>query len=242
MKKLLLTLFAVAAIVACQKDDSVIEPTGAMLEIGDVQIVENNYDTSEIFDLLRDADIAAEDGSSKDASSARTTLSNECVDGRESRDGDRLDVSLVQHVSGLHAVIRSENEIPLTGGAAAAFSLIKNGNTINILVGTTASGSFPTNSGMDFLFGIDSLLDISRVDQELFVLQANVAASDLGLDCSPIQGLYDVTPAPFPLNGWLATIKANVGTASFTGTSLNYAGTDEAAVRAAIEADIMNGN
>ena len=107
------------------------------------------------------------------------------------------------------------------------------------MVGNNAAGSFATNSGMDYLFGLDNLLDISRVDQELFVLQASITAASIGLDCSPIQGLYEITPAPFPLNGFLATILAN---ASFDGSSLNYAGTDRQAVIDAIEADILDGN
>ena len=239
MKKLLLTIFAIAALVACDKD------AYDMADATNINVIEaevQNIDASMVFDILREANgfsvkEALKSNSSHTARS--TTLSNDCADGRTDRTGDRLDVSLVPHASGLHAVIRSEDELPLTGSPAASFSLIKNGNTINILVGTTPSGSFPTNSGMDFLFGIADLLDISRVDNELFVLQANIAAADLGLDCSPIQGLYDLTPAPFPLNGWLATITDAAG---FTGNSANYAGTTEADVRAAIEADIMDGN
>ena len=242
MKKILLSLFAIATVfVACDKEAiDAQEPTAVELEEINVT-VQNEIDASIVFDLLRGADISSNDAPKGSASSDRT-LSSDCADGRSTRSGDRLDISLITHASGLHAVIRSEEEIPLTGSPDAAFSLIKNGNTINITVGTTAAGSFPSNAGLDGLFGIANLLDISRVDQELFVLQANIAAADLGLDCSPIQGLYEVTPAPFPLNGWLATIKANVGTASFTGSSFNYAGTDRASVEAAIEADILDGN
>ena len=239
MKKLLLTIFAIAAIVACEKDayenNDVANITPIEAEVQDI-------DASIVFDILREVDgfSVKEALKSNNSHTARsTTLSNDCADGRTSRSGDRLDVSLIPHASGLHAVIRSEEELPLTGSPAAAFSLIKNGNTINILVGTTAAGDFPTNAGMDALFDIADLLSISRVDQELFVLQANVPAADLGLDCSPIQGLYDLTPAPFPLNGFLATITDAAG---FTGNSANYAGTNEADVRAAIEADILDGN
>ena len=51
---------------------------------------------------------------------------------------------------------------------------------------------------------------------------------------------YTVTPAPFPLTGFLATLNSNAP--AFTGSAANYAGTTRESVETAIENDIRDGN
>ena len=58
-----------------------------------------------------------------------------------------------------------------------------------------------------------------------------------------LSGYYNVTPAPFPLTGFLATITNAAGVqADFGGSSPNFAGTNRDDVVREIESHIMDGN
>ena len=249
MKKLLLTLFAVAAIVACQKeDDSIaIQPDASM----DAQLVSG--ESSRTVDLLENLEgiLASAEGMSKQFNL------NELVPSSERNIGaDTLEISLHAYSGSDYLVIQGGDTDDICRDNAGVEDLGKIGfvktdaNNFNVVVylptGSVieASTGNSLSSGLNGLFTVASaagFTSISRVNLRLFPLEANISVPNAGIAC--VGSLYTVTAAPFPLNGWLATLNANADLSQFFGgSSLNYAGTDEAAVRAAIEADIMNGN
>ena len=121
-----------------------------------------------------------------------------------------------------------------------------------VKIGDSSGPTVATVPGIEFLFTLDiaqglrinaSTLDVEQATNTAGVYSFTDATS-YNFVCAAagpaVTTHYTVTNAPFPLTGFLATINPGAG-ANFTGSSANYAGTTEASVRAAIEADILDG-
>lgn len=71
----------------------------------------------------------------------------------------------------------------------------------------------------------------------------SIGLFNFGCTAASVSSFYTITPAPFPLNGFLATMVDNYATMTGWpgGTSANYAATTTPTLIQAIEADIRNG-
>ena len=260
MKKILFTLFAFAlVIVACEKDmdnnDSYnIEPIEAQVE---------NIDLSEVKDILNGLGFTGElqeRESSKGSSNltartnAESTAAN-CIDNRPSIPAGKTAVDfqyLPIDTSSGYFVTRGGGDTPLllnrpvvrfligsaTEDMQLQLFLFSNGSYGNAIPLGTSS----YNAVFAFLAG-DGYITIDRTDLYLDSLtgDAGVTPAAAGMACATINyaNYYEVIPAPFPLTGFLATMRSDAP--AFTGSSANYAGTTRAAVEAAIQGDINDG-
>ena len=251
MKKLFLTLFAVAAIVACQKE-AVESQEPLAIEIEEVN-VNMDIDTDLIIESITARFGAEGFEATKAPSSSRTTgPAVSCAE--DVRDGltiggftDYISYEITTVAAGNFGVVRNEEE-SLSSAFTPIVTLyfVNEGSNVSGIYVLQSDGSIDrvgefTSVGFNGLYsntaGINGLY-IENLNARFGYTSVGNAAS-AGLECVNTRAHYDVTPAPFPLNGFLATISSS---ASFTGSSLNFAGTDEAAVRRAIEADILDGN
>ena len=250
MKKLILSLFAIATVfVACNKEsiDSA-DPIAA--EIEDVQVGVTDVDIDALIERLSSFDTSSL--SSKGfASSARSTAP--CVaDARVAPTGASNYISYEVFLNGsdLRAVLRSEDSPALASFRALAtvFLVHTTGNDFNVVLNgnVVSSGS---SVGLIGLMRAPEFIAVENLNANgLYTGRGTTAAS--GLDCTaapaaswtsdaaglvwthPTHGSYTLSEAPFPLSGWLATT-SEVG-------HLNYAGTASNTVRIAIEANLEN--
>ena len=244
MKKLLYTLFAFAIIVACEKDmddnynvDS-ISPIEAQVSLSDSEIlgiVNSILDLGPIKGSTRgDADLTSKGA---DRISMHIFLDNgQFYSTYVSEDNDDLcGPSTATALASVH-LNRDEtnNDIYVTLGEAT--------NRLNTVPGDfSVLFSLPLN----ILLKLDSTNNYAVSGQGIFNAD-NVAtfadATTYAMTCSSgpvdVSTFYNVTPAPFPLTGFLATI---IDQGLFTGTSANYAGTTSSSVIEAIERDIRDG-
>ena len=124
-----------------------------------------------------------------------------------------------------------------SGGAADEYFIVANGTDLTGTVsGSVLSIPAGQSSGRIRVRARNSAGETSNIITVVLTVAAanTVTASDY----------YTITDAPFPLTGKLATMNSGYASAAGWpgGVSLNYAGTTEAAVVSAIEADIMNAN
>ena len=261
MKKILLTIFAITAIVACDKDayDQDVANINVLEQAEEINATVD-YDTSIVFDIINNIDGLTDAIHSKSEFkgnsnlTARTSTAADCHDNRPAATSgnSRLDVQFLPDASGNlgYSIIRGNDDIPLLlNRNFVRFSIPATGDISLELFVQGADGNFGAaiplgdigpEPGLSTLAGLPSFLDIDRVNNFFASQTPSVTETpaDAGIDCIGL--LYEVTPAPFPLNGFLATIIQGANLGGFSGSSANYAGTTEAAVRQAIENDIMN--
>ena len=245
MKKILLTLFTIASIIACQKDGIesvdpvVLEPLEEVNSNRSVDLLENlDGILSALEDISTQYDISSlPPSSSRNIGADTLEISLHAYSGSDYlviQGGDTDDIcrdnSGVEDLGKIGFVKTSETEFSI-------LVYLPNGSTVEASTGNSLS------AGLNALFTVASssgFTSISRVNLRLFPLESQISVPNAGIAC--IGSLYTMTAAPFPLNGWLATLNADADLSQFFGgSSLNYAGTDEAAVRAAIERDIRDG-
>ena len=261
MKKLLYTLFAFAIIVACEKDmDDNASYSVSPLE----EVSVDKVDTSLIFDILNGIDglsdsLSAESNFKGNSNlTARTSTSADCHDNRPAATSgnSRLDVQFLPDASGNlgYSIIRGNSDVDLLlNRNFVRFSIPATGDISLELFVQGADGNFGAaiplgdigpEPGLAIIAGLPDFLDIDRVNN-FFASQTPSVTEDAaaaGIACvslAPVTMHYNVTDAPFPLTGYLATI---VDASLFTGSSANYAGTTREAVVEAIERDIRDGN
>ena len=244
MKKILLTLFAVAAVfVACDKDGLDQEITNINVleqaeEIG--ASVEADLDVQGVIDELLNN--LSSFGNQKRGQANLT-----------SKTGDFVAVHIFT-ISGqtdrfLILADETNDDFCFPGSVATVFFDNVNGDGSQLNVEDTSgavSVSLTGDFSAFFAGGNNVLVRLNAnnkaADRGDFNAgnTATLSGTDFTFACGvDVSGFYTVTPAPFPLTGFLARINDD---ASFTGTSLNYAASTDAAVRAAIEGDIMDGN
>ena len=251
MKKILLTLFAVAAIfVACDKDglDQDITNINVLEQADEIGAsIENDLDVDGIVDeLLKNL---SSFGNQKRGQANLT-----------SKTGDFVAVHIFT-ISGqtdrfLILADETNDDFCFPGSVATVFFDNVNGDGSQLNVEDEAgvvSISLTGNFAAFFAGGNNVLVRLNAenkaADRGDFDAgnTATLSGTDFTFSCAmDFTSIYTVSPAPFPLTGFLARI---IDGANFTGSSLNYAAApgpagadDESLVRAAIEADIMDGN
>ena len=263
MKKLLYTLFAFALIVACEKDMD----DKPSYSVSPIEASVEELDLSAVKDILNDIGFTSElqnmplpkgyDSNLTARTSGESTAAN-CFDNRPDVPAGKtaFDIQYLPIDSSEgYLFLRGGGDIPLALNRPIVRFLIGGANEpIQLQLFLFVNGSFgsaiplgptPYNFGLTFI-AADGVISIDRTNLYLDSVTPSVTetSDDAGVTCgasTPVTSHYTVTPAPFPLSGFLATIISGEE-ANFTGSSANYAGTTEAAVRAAIEADIMDGN
>ena len=243
MKKVLLTIFAVAAVfVACDKEAVELQDPIAV-EISEANAsLDIDVDIEGIIGRLSNKDFSSIKGI---ADASRNTGSTPCAE--DVRDGltiegstDYLSYEIASIGGANYAIIRDEMHSPLGAFTplVTVFFVNKGSNITDVVIGGNVVSSF-TNSGFAGLYA-DGTVGGGFIEglSSVYVYTGDSTVAAAGLGCIYAGQYYDVTPAPFPLNGFLATLN-NV--ALPTGkSSANYAGTDRDAVIRAIEGDIVD--
>ena len=248
MKKILLSLFAIATMfVACDKEDSVIEPTGQpVADIGN-QITEGPVGLSDIEILEMVSEI----------------LGTDLINGSKVGDlpsagkgDDRITLHIFQLNGANHIAFVDDSNDDFCFNAQDGFLLLASvhlnndgSNNIEVTLDesnnviSTVNGDFTTLFSLPFNLIMKLAADGAVDSQELYSAHnvGSIGGNTVRFGCAG--DYFAITDAPFPLNGHLATITDAAGlTAAFGGSSVNYAGTSEADVEAAIMANIMDGN
>ena len=252
MKKILLTLFAVAAVfVACDKD-------GLDQEITNINVVEQAEEINASVEI--------------DESIMQGLLSLDFSSNKGSVNTGRTTRPAAADVNGLYLNFYTEggnNYVSFTSddvgqvchtGTTQQRLYSLEGNDLKVYVGdgTTAVVTL-TDITFAFLFAIDNFRVVYQIDSEFLIQSSPAYGTFTFSDCAggtvewtqssttaglwehPTYGSYQLSNAPFPLSGVLARVMSE-GT-DVSGT-LNYAAsgsmTDNAAVREAIENDFEN--
>ena len=263
MKKLLYTLFAFAIIVACEKD---MDDNYGSSSISPIETEVSNLDFNSDIIINSVLERWGVNGitsapSSKGASTAKTNNpSAACAtDDRVAPDAstDYISYEILSDSDGHFGLIRSEER-----SNAAAFDagqlivtlyFTRQANDVtHIYVGANKVAEF-TSNGFDGLYDIANALAVESLTSG-FIYTGDTTTTAAGLDCTAVSapnwvpganglfslagvGSYQVTDAPFPLTGKLATVMSKDDSANVVA---NYAGTDEAAVNTAIRADFVD--
>ena len=252
MKKLILSLFAVATIfVACDKDDNLDSVTIAPeveVSVGNP----NDINIDALIERLISSDYTAPKGS---ASSARTSTAPCVADARTVPTGATNFISYEVFLSGsdLRAVLRSEDSPAVAGFTplATVYLAQTGGNSFNVVLNGNIISS-GESAGLIGLMSVPNFIVVENLDANgLYIERGTTAAS--GLDCSAAPpanwtssvsgdittwthatyGSYTIQGAPFPLTGFLATVATN----NSGNTVSNYAGTSSSTVSDRIRDD-----
>ena len=243
MKKLLLTIFAITVIVACDKDAYDNDATS----INVVEHEENSVlnDNSFLIENLvsrisgEGFTLPTNKSSKGSVSTARTgTATATCVDARTDRSGNRLDGEVIFDGTNYFLLIRDEAEVgvgPFTPALTISFVKSADGATFQVYSnGSPVGGPKTLSSGFSALFEAPyTAFTFVESINEYGDYLADRSLSAAGLTCSTapteipinIRDYYDFSAAPFPLTGTLATKKASAPAAL-----LNYAATSEEAM------------
>ena len=262
MKKLLLTIFVFAAIVACEKDayDNDATSINVLEQAEEINASVDNSSKEEGLSLVKELFFSqniSQKINKKTASTARTSTVEDCHDNRPAG-SNFIDAQAFPHptISGqFWFVVRGTGDIPLRLNRNLVRIQIPSSASEDILLllfVQDAQGNFGQPIELARIPYESSLADLvpllaGQVDTDL-VTAYGVSQTpttyetpvDAGIDCAG--ALYEVTPAPFPLSGFLATILPGADLTSYGGSSANYAGTDRDAVIREIERDIRDGN
>ena len=268
MKKVLLTLFAVAAVfVACDKEAiDIQEPIASELE--DINVSSPIIVDAEAFINSLASNVTAEEISDfkNNASSARTGAAgsdwihaifftfgssniplvylNSEAEAEVCAEGGQVSVLYTLETAPSGATRLKIEAIDGTG-AAQAVQYSNIGSSLRTAYNTLFAGGlgYLSRANADFTGvttgSVPQLATLAGQGIDFACGAADEWTSDAsGLYTNPAYpgSSYRLTPAPFPLTGFLATI---VDMASGS-SSANYAGTGEDAVKDAIEGDIEN--
>ena len=250
MKKFLFTIFAFALIVACEKD-------AFEQDTYDINVVEaaDEIGASVSFD-------GSIDSSFEFIGSVELPKSSSNETSKVGASGTRwLHIIFFDHNSQNLALLRGEAADESCWGNLPGFAHSTlytwdtNTNTLTVVVEDASGESAPTPrvqsaanaTRFDRLFAPGSTTNRIRVTnsrRSRAITGTPPAASELDFGCIPplMGNAYSITPAPFPLNGFLARINSSFDfvTHGLDADALNYAGTSEQDVIDAIERDIMN--
>ena len=241
MKKLLLSLFAVATVfVACDKDS--IDAQDATIVNLEETVVSSEIDT-ETGDLFIDFIL---NNINNLPTSKKGTASN------SSKGSDYVNVVVYSEGGFTYLALLDEtnDDVCFNNIAESQFFWDNSAGDGSILRVEDSDENLVREVRGDFsaffALGLNSISQLTLTSSDLTINgssdlsdinTATVEGADVNFICA--EGKYTVTAAPFPLQGFLATV---IDQNSFMGTSLNYAGTDRNAVEAAIEANIIDGN
>ena len=247
MKKLLFTIFAIAAIVACDKDAYDND------DITNINVLEQAEEINASLDI--DFDAAFDFIGSVEAPKGSNVTSKVGASGTE-----WIHVIFFDYNNQNLALLRGDGaeEACWRGLSDFAHSSLYTWDTasddltveVEMIDGTTRSVTRPQSTEaaarFDRLFSSDALnrVRVTNTRRSGTITGTPPAITDLDFGCIPaLNGnAYDITPAPFPLEGFLATINSSFDflTYGLDANASNYAGTTEAAVIEAIEDDINN--
>ena len=248
MKKLLLTLFAVAAIVACDKDafdqDTYdINVVEAAEEINATVETASEDSILTLLENLRSANLPKAERGDANATAKGSDYLNLTffTFGNEPYitflDESNDDITCILEAPGVTNVNSIFFDNVNGDGSAIAVE------TADETVVTTVTGDFAAffAGSENSIIKLTPTYDIVASEALNAHNRVTVSGADIKLACAA--DYFDITNAPFPLNGFLATIDDVAGLqAAFGGSSLNYAGTTESSVMDAIKANIMDGN
>ena len=244
MKKLLYTLFAFAIIVACEKD------------------MDDNYNVNSISPIEVTVDSSdAIDAAFEFIGSVEAPKESSSVTSKVGATGTQwIHVIFFAHGGQNLALLRGSTATESCWDNLPGFvrsALYTWNTTTNELTVTveTAAGELPATprpqsdasaARYDRLFR-GTALDRIRVTNDRYTrsITGTPPTDVIDFSCSTgttdVSGAYGVTRAPFPLTGYLATIDDTFTFISgLDANAANYAGSDERAVRNAIEGDILN--
>ena len=259
MKKLLLSLFAVATIfVACDKEDSFASPTDTMVTNGVEQVDGSDIDIDGLIDRLTSS--TSKNGpkstsiTSKDAvrGSSHITLFTSVVNGYLYEIAFDDTVNYCDNASGLTELtltldssggtdvrIGDENGFSVVNvpGIEFLFTLDINQalriNAASLAIENsvvTTANVFPFNGGVSYNFACATAGPVASW---------NMMSSSNGITTYAKSGVgtYTLQSAPFPLTGFLATVTAKADAANVVA---NYAGTTSGSVTSTIQNDFEN--
>ena len=250
MKKILFTIFAIVALVACDKD-------ALDQDVTNINVLEQAEEigASVSFD-------DAVNSSFEFIGSVETPKSSSNTTSKVGTSGTRwLHIIFFDHGGQNLALLRGEaaeescwNNLP--GFAhSTLYTWDTNTDMLTVVVEDASGESAPVArpqsaanaTRFDRLFAPGSTTNRIRVTnsrRSRAITGTPPAASELDFGCIPtlMGNAYSITPAPFPLNGFLARINSSFDfvTHGLDADAANYAGTSEQDVIDAIEADIMN--
>lgn len=246
MKKLLFTIFTIVAFVACDKD--AFEDN----DITNINVLEQAEEINASVDANVDLDIDALTTRLLQLNEKAGKLPAKLRSNETAKTGGAG--SHIKYISGVNSNIFYEilfsDDIAICNFASYSYLdtiyLVLNSANETEIRYTAPSGSTSILLGtitddLSFLYAVTFSEGLSVALGDLTVTTVNGEGSadftfgsvNIDLGCEGVA--YEVTDAPFPLSGFLAT---KIG--SYTGTFLNYAGTDRAAVIRAIETDITD--
>ena len=247
MKKLLLTIFAIAAIVACDKD-------AYDQEVTNINVLEQAEEINASVELSDDEILDIVDSVLGINIKKGSTRGNKT----STRKGDdRVTLHIFQFNGVNHIAFVDDTNDDLCFNPQTGFTLLSSvhlnkqtgSNNIEVTLGEDTAVISTVNGDYSALFNLNFNL-IMQLDasgavslQEFYTAHnvGTVGGNTVRFGCAT--EYYRVTDAPFPLNGHLATITDAAGlTAAFGGSSRNFAGTSSSTVVSTIEAEIMNGS
>ena len=253
MKKLIFSLFAIATIfVACNKETTEsIEPS--IIEMEEVSAsVDLDIDslTDRLIRLSNNKNLSPKDNSTNRTPgghikliSGVNTTSNTYYEFLFSDDLDLCNVSNVSYLETIWLVLDgTETDIHIISETGPVIGTIT--ADLSFIYGLTITEGLSVNLGnldvavVDGAGGVDITLGSERFN--FTCATASVwapSASDANMISNPDYGTYSVSPAPFPLTGFLATY---ISAATGVSQPANYAGTTRDAVMTAIQNDFAD--
>ena len=248
MKKLLFTIFTIAALVACEKDAYDND------DVTNINVIEQAEEINASIELP-DSDVLDIINSVLGTNLMKGSEHGEHVSTRKGTDRVTLNLFRRGTETGIAFVDESNDRFCFNAidGVAFLSSVHLNkqdgSNNIEVTVGEDPAVISTINGDYSSLFSSDFNLILMLDANGAIDRQGIFSQHDVGTAGSTVVRFgcagdyYSTDDAPFPLDGTLATITDAAGLAlAFGGSSLNYAGTSESAVESAIEANIMDGN
>ena len=245
MKKIFLTLIAVAAfVIACDKDayDQEITNINVLEQAEEINAtVENGAVSSETGDILIDyiLDNMSDLRTSKKGQENLTNKGDDYVNVVVFSEGGFTYLGLFDD---------SNDDVCFNGKVITQFFWDNSAGDGSVLSIEDTSGNVVRTVGGNFATffseGLNSITQLTLTPTSLTINDSadlndiNVATAGIEHNFVCAEGKYRITDAPFPLNGKLGTI---INQAMFKGTARNFAGTLEADVIREIEAEIVNG-
>ena len=248
MKKLILSLFAIATVfVACDKEAfDTQEPTVLELEEANVSMEAETPLADDLLTLISNL----QDAKLPDAEPGLETLS--------ARGSDYLNLTFFTFNNEPYITFLDESNddlrciigAPGVSGVNSIYFDNVNGDGSAIAVEDAQENVVTTVTGDFAAFFADANNSIIKLTATYDIVasealnahnRVSVSGADIKLACAA--DFYTVSSAPFPLNGFLATIDDAAGlTAAFGGSSPNFAGTLMGSVTSTIEDNIKDGN
>ena len=254
MKKILLTLFAVAAIfVACDKDayDQEITNINVLEQAEEINAsVESSVDIDALTATLNrlsnnrknyqpkpSNDTAKTGGAGAYIAIVGGVNSGSFYEFLFSNDLAPCNLDDYSYLETVYLVLNAANETEIR-------LLAPSGSPTESLLVGTITDDFSFLYTITISEGLKVVLSSSVIDHQpdssaslSFAFGSDTFDFSCGVD---LTGAYDVMPAPFPLTGFLARINSDFDFTGLDANALNYAGSSREDVVREIENDIMN--